>query len=457
MKLEELFYSSLKQRDKNQLKKIFKKNLTIDLAEIANNYNNKEDLVFIFQNIDPYISSDFFSKLNIKTQETLIKILDDKEINKIIDHIYSDDIINILKELPLILHKKILKNCHKEKYNNIRKLLNYKKNSAASLITTEYIELSEDTLTSEALNVIRQYGKNAATIYTIFLKNKNNEISGVCELNKILFSENNEKLSSIKENNFIYVNKDTDQEEVAKKIKKYNLNVIPVINNKKLIGIITVDDIIDIIEEEVSEDIELQAGIIPLKDDFCDITSFKMAINYSPWLIILIVASIFSSALLSVYEEKLKNFIFLAAFIPVILDTCGNAGGQTCSVVIRSLAINDRLINKKNFLFFFIKELKTSFLTALFVSFISFFIFSMEIKFGLINNDGFNAFRISAIASLSLFISLFFSKILGFIMPIVSKKMKKDPALMSEPIVTTIADFLGILCYFKIASFFLNF
>ena len=457
MKLEEEFFLSLKQHNKRKLEKIFKENLTIDLAEIVNNYDNKQDLIFIFQNIDPHLSSYFFVKLNEKTQEILIKLLDDKEINKIINYIYSDDIINILKKLPVSLHKKILINCSKEKYNIIRKLLNYKENSAASLITTEYVELFEDMTVNEALNVIRQIGKNAITIYTIFLKDKNNDISGICGLNKIIFAENNEKLISIKESNFIYVNKDTDQEEVAKKIKKYNLNVIPVINNKKLIGIITVDDIIDIIEKETNEDIELQAGIIPLKDNFYDINSFKMAINYSPWLIILIIASIFSSMLLSIYEEKLKNFIFLAAFIPVILDTCGNSGGQTCSVIIRSLAIDNTLINKKNFLFFFLKEIKTSFFTALIVSFASFFIFFAEIKFGLINNNGFNSGLISLIVSISLFVSLFFSKILGFIMPILSKKIGKDPALMSEPMVTTISDFLGILFFFKITSLFLNF
>ncbi|MBP5301502.1 MAG: magnesium transporter [Bacilli bacterium] len=456
-KIQKTFFLSLKKKDKNQLKKIFQQNPIMDIAEIASNYDEKQNLIFIFQSIDNDLCSEFFAKLDEKTQEFLVTILKDDEIKKIITSIYSDDLVNIIKNLPTNLQKKILKNYPKEKKENIKTLLNYKEDTAASLITTEYIELSENITAYEALKQIREIGQNVATIYTIFLKNNDGDITGLCELNKILFAENEETLTSIKDNIFVYVTAETDQEEVAKKMKKYNLNVIPVINEKKLIGIITIDDIIDIIEEETTEDIELQAGVIPLKDNFYDIPSLKMALNYSPWLIGLMITNIFTSMLLSRYEDKLTSFIFLTAFIPVILDTCGNAGGQTCSVIIRALAIDDTLISKK-FLSFFIKEFKTSFLTAFFVSSISLFIFMLEIYFGLIRiSNDINLFFVALIISGTLFFSLLIAKMLGFLIPILAKKLKKDPALMSEPIITTIADFVGILIYFGIASIFLKF
>ena len=454
---EKEFNLALKNNDIKKIKNIFDKTHKADIAIFINEINNVNKLNFILNNIDNSLIASLFVELNSKTQKLIINLLTIEKLTQIFNKIFIDDLVDIIKKMPTNIIYKILKSCSKERKEEIKNIINYKDDVAGSIMTTEFIELNDNVSVKNAINYIRKIGKQSETIYTIFIKNEQNKFIGVCNLEDLIFANSEDQtLNEIKHKELLYVNADTDREKVVQIFKKYDLTTLAVINKKmNLIGIITVDDIMDAAEKETNEDIELQAGVIPLNDEYQNVNAFKMALKYAPWLIILIVFDVFSGMIISKCENRIREIIVLATFIPVVMDTSGNSGGQTCSVIIRYMSLKE--LSSKDFFKIFLKELKTSFFTGFIVAITSFIIFVFEMFIGLIDNNDAKIIPIAIVVSITLFFSIVIAKFFGCAIPFIAKKLKKDPAIISEPFVTTLADFSALIIYFSIVTLLTNF
>ena len=457
-KKEGEFNLALKNRDIKKMRALFNKVPTVDLAEFADKVEDPKDLTFIFKVVPSELTADFFTELNDDTQEALLKIFSDNELVELINKSYTDDIVDVLEDMPANLVIRALKFVPKERREAVNKLLNYKEDTAASIMTTEYFEFHTDVTVEQAMKVIREKGKSKETIYTIFLRDDKRTLVGTVDLDDLIFAKPEQTLDEIKNKEFLYTRADTDQEEVAAKFKKYDLHALAVVNKEqKLVGVITFDDIMDVMEQETTEDIALQSGVVPLKDEYAETKPWRMALKCAPWLIVLIVIGVFSELVLSQFQERLALVPALIFFIPVLMDTGGNAGGQTCGLIIRALALRE--FEVKDFWKVVWKEVKTAALTGLLVASFAFCVFMIEFSIpGLIKTDLDIQHKliVSAIVSLALLSAVILSKFVACALPFLAVKLKKDPALTSQPFVTTIVDVCSLLIYFGIFMIFFS-
>ncbi|MCQ2796186.1 MAG: magnesium transporter [Bacilli bacterium] len=456
-KKESEFNHALTSRDVKKMRALFNKVPTVDLAEFADKVEDPSSLTFIFKVVPSELTADFFTELNDDTQEALLKIFSDAQLVELINKSYTDDIVDVLEDMPANLVTRALKFVPKERREAVNKLLNYKEDTAASIMTTEYFQFHSDIKVSEAMKIIREKGKSKETIYTIFLRDDKRTLVGTVDLDDLIFADPNQTLDEIKNKEFLFTQADTDQEEVAAKFKKYDLHALAVVNKEqKLVGVITFDDIMDVMEQETSEDIALQSGVVPLKDEYVETKPWRMALKCAPWLIVLIVIGVFSELVLSQFQEKLAIVPALIFFIPVLMDTGGNAGGQTCGLIIRALALKE--FEVKDFPKVVWKEIKTAALTGLIVSSFAFCVFLIEFSIpGLIKTDFTDFTRpliVSGIVALALFCAIVLSKFVACALPFLAVRLKKDPALTSQPFVTTIVDVCSLLIYFGIFTIF---
>jgi Mg2+ transporter (mgtE) len=456
------FEELLEAQNYKEIKELFELYPEIDIAEIVNRtqVDDAKKIISIFRVVKSEHTSIFFSELDKEHQEALIKLMSDKDVAELIAASSNDDITDFIVDMPANLVNKVLKNTSKEDRTIINKLLNYKEDSAGSIMTTEYLEFLNTTSIHDSIEKIRELGKNAETIYTIFVKDSKRNFLGTVDLDDLIFAKPDEKLDDIMNKDFVTVDVNTDQEAVAELVRRYDLNAIAVLNDdKRLIGIITVDDIIDVIQKEANEDLSLQAGIVPLENSYKDTGVFKMAFKCIPWLCFLLVLDVFSSIALSGFQNQLATMAVLAAFIPTIMDTGGNAGSQTSSVMVRSIALNE--FGPKDFFKILWKELRISSIVAIITSFFAFLWFLAEMYLNLVvyptNIADLSAGTIFAersgiagLVAITLFFTILISKLFGCILPLVAKSIKKDPALMSGPLITSIVDVTSILIYFGI-------
>ncbi|MCQ2796370.1 MAG: magnesium transporter [Bacilli bacterium] len=456
VKKEIEFVSALKNRDVKKMRSLFNNVPTVDLAIFAEKIEDVSSLMFIFKVVPSELTADFFTELNDETQEKLLNTFSDKELVELINKSYTDDIVDFLEDMPANLVTRTLRLTPKERRESVNKLLNYKEDTAASVMTTEYFELHSDITVEEAMKAIREKGKKAETIYTVFLRDEKRTLVGTVDLDDLIFADPKQTLDEIKNKEFLFTHVNTDQEEVAQKFKKYDLHALAVVNNEqKLVGVITVDDIIDVIEKEVNEDVALQSGVVPLKDEYMETKPLRMALKCAPWLIVLIIIGIFSELVLSKFQEKLAIVPALIFFIPVLMDTGGNAGGQTCGLIIRALALKE--FEVKDFWKVVWKETKTAFLTGAIVSTFAFCVFMVEFSIpGLIQTELsiIQKLVVSGIVSLALLSAIILSKFVACALPFLAVRLKKDPALTSQPFVTTIVDVCSLLIYFGIFMIF---
>lgn len=448
----------------SKIKELFELYPEIDIAETCNEFDQEEvkNLIMIFRIVKSEHTAEFFSYLNQEIQETLISTMSNKDVSQLIDSSSNDDIADFLEDMPANLVKKVLQNSSKEDRNIINKLLNFKDDTAGSIMTTEYLEYIEDITVDNAIKDIRKRGKDAETIYTLFVKDKQRNFLGTVDLDDLIFANENQTLKEIMNKDFVTVDINTDQEKVAELVGRYNLNAIAVLNDdKRLVGIITVDDILDVINKEANEDMSLHAGVTPLDDNYKNIGVFKMAFKCIPWLIILLIVDVFSSMILSGFQGQLAKVAVLAAFIPTIMDTGGNAGSQTSSVMVRSIALNE--FDHKDFFKILWKEFRISLIVASICALAGFTWFMIEMYVGFVeypikevaktlNSSILFTERcgIAALVSITLFFTILISKLVGCILPLFAKAIKKDPALMSGPLITSVVDVTSLLVYFGI-------
>ena len=319
---------------------------TVEVSELLNQFESSE-LIMIFRLLSKNRAADVFSYLDTEHQEMIINTMTDVETKNIFDELYFDDIVDIIEEMPSNVVKKILKNTDAKDRHTINLLLKYPDNSAGSIMTTEYMDLKKDMKVSQAIAKIRDTVENMENIYTCYVISEDRKLEGVISLKELITNEDDTIVENIMNRNFVSVHTNDDQENVAEIIKKYNLIVLPVTDiENRLLGIITIDDIMDVVEQEATEDFHKMAGITPVEESYLKTSAFTMARQRISWLIVLMISATFTGRIIKSYEDVLQSVVILSSFIPMLMDTGGNAGAQSSTIVIRALALGE--VNAKD-------------------------------------------------------------------------------------------------------------
>lgn len=447
-KLKELIDS----KNINELRYVFEEYNSVDLADVVSNLSVKEAL-FIFKTVPSSLTATVFSYLDIDYKEELINLLTSKNIKEVMEELYAEDIVDFIGEMPSNIVKRVLKTIDKELRSDVNKILSYKEDSAGAIMTTEYFELKENDTCEMALNKIRKEGKEAKSISYCYIVDSKRTLKGYIALSEILFNDEDVKIKDIMERDIISVLVDDDKENVVQIFKKYDLSVLPVTNSElKMIGIVTSDNIIDVIEEEATEDIEKMANMAPLDDDYFEVSAIKMYTKRIVWLTILLFASVLSTFILSKAENTLATISILTVFMPMITASAGNAGSQTTALLIRGLSLGT--IKTKDFFKALRKELIVGILVGGSLSLVCYGFLWVEKCIGIMEIEK-NANYVFMTVSLSLMFVVIVSKTIATTLPMLAKMCRLDPAVMAGPLVTTLADALSILIYFSIAKQFL--
>ena len=418
---------------------------TIEVSELLNQFESSE-LIMIFRLLSKNRAADVFSYLDTEHQEMIINTMTDVETKNIFDELYFDDIVDIIEEMPANVVKKILKNTDTKDRHLINQLLKYPDNSAGSIMTTEYMDLKKDMSVSQALSKIRETIQDTENVYTCYVISKDRKLEGVISLKELITSDDDVILENLMNRNFVSVHTNDDQEEVAEIIKKYDLIVLPVTDVEgRLLGIITIDDVMDVVEQEATEDFHRMAGISPVEESYLKTSAFKMARQRISWLIILMISATFTGRIIKNYESVLQSVVILSSFIPMLMDTGGNAGAQSSTIVVRALALGE--VKPKDTFKILRKEFCISFIVAVVLAAINYLRLITMTRTPL---------NVALVVSVTLIFVVMISKIIGAFLPVVAKSLKMDPAIMAGPLITTILDALTLTIYFKFATIFLS-
>ena len=439
--------SLLENHDYYSIKELLKEMEPADLSLVLEEFPKK--IATLFRLLPKDLAAETFVEMESDSQERLLLSFTDNEMKAVIEELYIDDTVDIIEEMPANVVKRILNNADSETRKIINDILKYPDDSAGSLMTTEYVSLDEDITVEDALKRIRRTGVDKETIYTCYVTKPDRTLIGYVTAKSLLLSNEDMIISEIMETSIIFVNTHEDKEVVAKEMSKYDLLALPVVDKEgRLVGIVTVDDAIDVIEEEATEDIEKMAAIIPSDKPYLSTSPFEIWKNRIPWLILLMLTSTFTSQIITSFESKLSACVILTAFIPMIMGSGGNAGGQTSVTIIRGLAIEE--IGMRDIFRVILKELSVSLLCGSVLGIATF------IKMILIDNlmlgNSEVTIEISVVVSFTLIVTVIVAKLVGCMLPILAKRIGVDPAVMASPIITTIVDALSLLIYIGIAT-----
>lgn len=421
-----------------------KKNV-VDIAAFLEEIN-EESVIKIFRVLPKDMAADVFAYLDHEERMHIINSITDSEISNIINELYIDDTVDFLEELPANVVKKILKNTDENTRKIINHFLNYPDSSAGSIMTIEYADLKKNMTVSDAINHIKKTGIDKETINTCYVIDNNRVLLGIISLRKLILSSNDILIEDLMKTEFISVNTLDDQENIAHLFKKYDLLSIPVTDNeKRLVGIITIDDIVDIIDQENTEDFQKMAGMEPNEEEYLKTSVWNLAKHRILWLLVLMISATFTGNIIRNFEDVLSSVVILASFIPMLMDTGGNAGSQSSTLVIRGLALGEIKLSDGFKVMF--KEFRVSLLTGsvlAVVNFIRIYFFEKV------------SFLISLTVCISLFFTVIVAKLVGGILPIIAKKLKLDPAIMASPLITTIVDAIALTLFFSLSVVLLN-
>ena len=385
-----------------------------------------------------------------ETQEFLIHGFSDSELKEVVDELFVDDAVDLIEEMPANVVKRILRQADKDMRKQINELLKYPEDSAGSIMTTEFIVLRPDMTAEMAIKRIRRTGVDKETIYTCYVTDANNKLIGITTVKDLLLAEDDELVKSIMEENVISVTTLADQEQVAQMFSNYNFLALPVVDNEnRLVGIVTIDDAIDVIQEEATEDIEKMAAVLPSDKPYMKTSVFGLYKKRAPWLLILMLSATFTSAIISSFEAVLANVLILSSFIPMITGSGGNAGSQASVSVIRALSLGE--IHFKSIFLVLWKEFRVSILcgiTLAAANFVKLLLFDL--------NGQENAFMIALVISLTLVGTIIMAKLVGSSLPLLASKVGFDPAVMANPLISTVCDSLSLLIYFGVAKLILQ-
>ncbi len=411
-----------------------------DIAEIFSEFETKE-IVSLFRLLKKDDAVEVFALLDPSISTDMLNYLSDKEAVTLIEEMAADDAVDVLEEMPANIVDKLLKKCNEDTRKDVNKLLNYKEDSAGSLMTVEYAELKNNITVDNAIKQLKKRVDDYETIDNVFIVDNQRRLTGFVELKDLLFADKDATIQTITKEIESYAITSMDQEEVAENFKKYDINVMPVVDfEKRLVGIITIDDVVDVLEEEATEDIKKMAAIIPIDKPYDKISTFEIFKSRIPWLLLLMVSATFTGGIISSFEDKLAACAVLTAFIPMIMDTGGNAGGQASVSIIRALSLNQ--IEFKDIFKVVFKEFRVAFLCSIVLAACNF------VKLLLIDKV---SVMVALAVCITLAITVVIAKFVGSILPMGAKKLGFDPAVMASPFITTIVDALALLVYFKVA------
>ena len=425
-----------------------------DIAEFIMQYDDEKITVKIFRILPKDISADVFAYLDIESQQWVVERITDKEIQQLMDDLYVDDAVDFLEEVPANIVRRVLANTDKETRDVINRFLKYPENSAGSVMTIEMVELHDSLTVGEAIKNIRRTGVDKETIYTCYVIDRSRHLVGTIPLRRLILNDEDTPLTDIMydDDQLIYVTTMDDREEVAQIAKKYDLLSVPVVDKEgRLVGIITIDDIVDIIEEEATEDFEKMAMLTPSDDEYLKTKLFALAKNRIPWLMILMISSTFTGQIIEGFEAKLAAVAGLTACIPMLMGTGGNSGSQVSTLIIRGLALGE--IKVKDYFRVLWKEIRVSLLVGLVLAVVN--ALRMVVLRYTIGNEASNS--VILVVSLSVWCVVIVAKIMGCTLPIIAKLLKLDPAMMTGPMISTVVDAVSLLIYFALANTFIPF
>ena len=425
-----------------------------DIAEFIMQYDDEKITVKIFRILPKDISADVFAYLDIESQQWVVERITDKEIQQLMDDLYVDDAVDFLEEVPANIVRRVLANTDKETRDVINRFLKYPENSAGSVMTIEMVELHDSLTVGEAIKNIRRTGVDKETIYTCYVIDRSRHLVGTIPLRRLILNDEDTPLTDIMydDDQLIYVTTMDDREAVAQIAKKYDLLSVPVVDKEgRLVGIITIDDIVDIIEEEATEDFEKMAMLTPSDDEYLKTKLFALAKNRIPWLMILMISSTFTGQIIEGFEAKLAAVAGLTACIPMLMGTGGNSGSQVSTLIIRGLALGE--IKVKDYFRVLWKEIRVSLLVGLVLAVVN--ALRMVVLRYTIGNEASNS--VILVVSLSVWCVVIVAKIMGCTLPIIAKLLKLDPAMMTGPMISTVVDAVSLLIYFALANTFIPF
>ena len=416
-----------------------------DIAEIIEDLKPTE-VIKIFRLLPKTMAAEVFVYLPIDVQQAIITLMSDKDAGSLVEMLASDDATDLLDEMPANVVTRILANTTKETRSEINELLKYPEDCAGSIMTTEYLDFKENMNIKECFNKIRKDGADKETINNCYVLDKKRTLLGSVEIKDLILASDDEIINNIMEESKVYVETTVDQEIVADMFKKYDLISMPVVDSeKKMVGIITIDDIVDILEAETSEDIAKMAAITPADKPYLSMSVFEIWKKRIPWLLLLMISATFTSLIIQKYEAALATMVILTSYIPMFMDSAGNAGSQASVTIIRSIATGE--IEFKDFFKVIWKEFRVSLLCGITLSLCNF------IKLSLIDNI---TSSVALVVCLTLLITIVIAKLIGSFLPLIAKKMGFDPAVMASPFITTIVDAVSLVVYFNIATIILN-
>ena len=417
----------------------------VDIAEILEEFDRNEAII-LFRMLPKDTAVEVFAYLSNEQQLAIIDAITDREIKHIMDELYFDDMIDFLEEMPASIVKKILKNTKEEERILINQFLNYPENSAGSLMTIEYVGLKKEMTLREALDYIKRIALDKETVYSCYVTDANRKLEGIISLRKLVTHDENETVGEMMNTDVIYAHTHDDQETIAHLFKKYDLIAIPVVDKEeRLTGIITIDDIVDVIEQENTEDFQRMAAMAPSEEEYLETPVLTLAKHRIAWLLILMISATFTGNIIRRFEDVLSAVVILAAFIPMLMDTGGNAGSQSSTLVIRGLALGD--IKLEDTLKVLWKELRVSTIVGLALAGINFLrIYYIEKV----------SIQIAITVCVTMFVTVVLAKLVGGALPIAARRLKLDPAIMASPLITTIVDAVALVVYFSMAAWILG-
>jgi len=412
-----------------------------DAASVLEGLEEKE-LLKVFRILPKDMAADVFSYLEVDSQQFIITSLSEKEAGNIIDNLMADDATDLLEEMPAIVVKKLLANASPETRRDINHLLRYPEDSAGSIMTVEFVDLKENLTVEQAIQRIRNVGVDSETINICYVLDSRRTLLGTVALRYLLLSQPDEIIGDIMHENVISLTTLMDQEEVVRQFKKYDFTSMPVVDNEnRLVGIITVDDVVDIMEQEAQEDIELMAAIVPSDKPYMRMGVIEIWKTRIPWLLLLMISATFSGMIISSFEEALSVYVILTSFIPMLMGTGGNAGGQASTTIIRGLSLNE--VEYEDIPKVMFKEFSVAALCGITLAVVNFVKLMLFDRVGLL---------VALVVSITLLVVVVIAKLVGCSLPILAKRIGFDPAVMASPFITTIVDVISLLVYFEIAT-----
>jgi len=427
--------------DISKLKALLSDMNTVDIAEIFEELDN-EKKIRLFRILPKTIASDVFVYTDSEHQQAIVEALSDTEVSEIVNKLFVDDAVDFIEEMPANVVKRVLQNVHSEKRKTINQILQYPDNSAGSIMTTEYVDLREDAKVSEAFDTIRSTGLNKETIYNCYVINNERILVGAVSAKTLLLARPQDRIGDLMDTNLVFVHTTEDQEVIADQFKKYSFLAMPVVDKEqRLVGIITVDDIVDVIVEESTEDIKKMAAIVPSEDPYLKTSVFHHAKNRFLWMLILMLSATITGTIIDSFKDELVVIPVLMVFIPMLMNTGGIAGSQASTLIIRGMAVGE--IGIKDILIVIWKELRVGIFCGLGLGAVNF------IRVFITNSHD---WKLCLTITLSLFSTILMAKTVGGILPIFAKRLKIDPAIMSAPLLTTIVDAVSLMIYFGFAK-----